>query len=97
MSAVVSVKALAPKQDYLVVLCDEVEQKDQLESGLYLPDDAQKVEVRRTGTVCFVGPDVKNAVVGEKVLFAAYAGTTIEIDGNEFDLMQDKYILAGIE
>jgi len=89
---------LRPKRNLIVVKPDPVEAKDVTEGGLHLPDEAQPVTLRRTGEVVVVGPEAKEerAKAGERVLFSAYAGTSILVDGEEFLLMNDEDVLAGL-
>lgn len=89
---------IRPKRNMIVVKADPVEVKTETEGGIALPDEAQPVAVKRTGTVVAVGPDVKaeRALLDERVLFSAWAGTTFEVDGEEFELMDDEKVLAGL-
>jgi chaperonin GroES len=73
-------------------------------SGIVLPDTAK--EKPQEGKVLAVGPgrilddgkresvDVK---VGDKVLYAKYAGTEFKIDENELLIVSQKDILAVVE
>ena len=90
------VNTLAPEQDMVLVKADPVEAKTETDSGIILPDEAQAVQVKRTGTVVAVGPDAKLGVIGTRYLFSAYAGTEIEVGGEVFDLMRDSSLLARI-
>jgi chaperonin GroES len=70
-------------------------------SGLIIPDTAK--EKPQEGTVLAVGPgkldeegkrlpmDVK---VGDKVLYAKYAGTEVKLDGEEHLIVKESDILA---
>lgn len=70
-------------------------------SGLVIPDTAK--EKPQEGTVLAVGPgrldeqgkrlpmDVK---VGDKVLYAKYAGTEVKIEGEEYLILKESDILA---
>lgn len=94
----IQTKILAPKQNFISVKADAVEVVTE-QGGLAIPDSAQAVAIKRKGTVVAVGPQVDpvNAIIGERVLFSAYAGTTIDVDGEELELMRDTDVLAGIE
>jgi chaperonin GroES len=73
-------------------------------SGLVIPDTAK--EKPQEGTIIAVGPgrtdddgeripmDVK---VGDKVLFAKYAGTEMKIDDEDLLILSEKDILAIVE
>jgi chaperonin GroES len=94
----IKVKTLVPKGNLLTLKADAVETKTITEGGIELPDDAKPVGIKRKGVVVLCGPDVdpNRAIVGERVLFSAHAGTTVEVDGEELELMTDDSILAGI-
>ena len=73
-------------------------------SGILLPDTAK--EKPQEGTIVAVGPgrvledgkreqmDVK---VGDKVLYAKYAGTEFKVDGDELLIVSQKDILAVVK
>jgi len=94
----IKVNACIPKQDFIVVLPDPVEVKDQSEGGLYLPDSAKDSGVKRTGRVIFCGPDVKRTKPNERIIFSAFAGagTQIELNGEVYEMMRDSAVLAEI-
>jgi chaperonin GroES len=70
-------------------------------SGLVIPDTAK--EKPQEGTILAVGPgridedgeripmDVK---VGDKVLYAKYAGTEVKLEGEEYMILKETDILA---
>ena len=76
----------------------------QTQGGIFIPDSAQ--EKPQKGEVVAVGPgktmdsgereplDVK---VGDKVLYAKYAGTDVKMDGVEYKILSVKDVLAVIE
>jgi len=78
--------------------------EEMTKSGIVLPDTAK--EKPQEGKVLAVGPgrilddgkresiDVK---VGDKVLYAKYAGTEFKIDENELLIVSQKDILAVVE
>lgn len=95
----IACKTLVPDQDFVLVKADEVEVKTQSEGGLHLPDDAQAVQVKRTGEVVAKGPEVpahRPFAVGDRILFSAYAGTEVEVDGVVYELMKASSVLAVI-
>jgi len=73
-------------------------------SGIVLPDTAK--EKPQEGEVLAVGPgkvldNGKRAVlevkVGQKVLFAKYAGTEVQIDDEEYLILRETDIMAIVE
>lgn len=98
-----SLAKVRPLRDKVVIKrIEEVEEKTP--GGIIIPDTAK--EKPQMGEVIAVGkgkilqdgkiipPDVK---VGDKVLFARYAGTEIKIDGQEYIIMSEDEILGIIE
>ncbi len=94
---------LKPLQDRVIVKPLPVEEKTK--GGIIIPDTAK--ERPQKGEVVAVGPgkwdesgqkritpDVK---VGDIVLFGKYAGTEVEIDGEEYLIMRESDIYAIIE
>ncbi|MEZ4669796.1 MAG: co-chaperone GroES [Anaerolineae bacterium] len=93
---------LRPLADRLIV--EAIEQEEVTSSGLYIPETAK--EKPQQGNVLAVGPgrtddsgkiikmDVK---VGDKVLFAKYAGTEVKLDGKKLLIMKEADILGVIE
>ncbi len=83
------------------VLIEPIEQEEVTASGLYIPETAK--EKPQQGNVLAVGEgrrdddgkriemDVK---VGDRVLFAKYAGTEVKIDGKKLLIMKESDILA---
>lgn len=73
-------------------------------SGIFLPDTAK--EKPQEGTVLAVGPGkvldsgkrvVSEIQVGQRVLFAKYAGTEIKQDGQEFLILRESDIMGIVE
>ncbi|MCB0070965.1 MAG: co-chaperone GroES [Caldilineaceae bacterium] len=93
---------LKPLGDRLVI--EPVEQEEQTASGIFLPETAK--EKPQQGKVVAAGPgsrkesgeridlDVK---VGDTVLYAKYAGTTIKLDGTEYLILKESDVLAIVE
>ena len=94
--------SIKPLGNRVVVL--PIEQEDVTASGLVLPDTAK--EKPQTGTVLAAGPgdrddngarialDVK---VGDKVLFAKYAGTELKLDGKKLLILRETDLLGIVE
>jgi chaperonin GroES len=83
------------------VVVKVLESEEKTKSGIVLPDTAK--EKPQKGTVLAVGPgrvldngqklplEVK---VGDKVLFAKYAGTEVKLDEEEYMVLKENDILA---
>ena len=89
--AKVNIKPLA---DRVIVKADAAE--EMTKSGLYIPDTAK--EKPQKGTVMAVGPGKKDEPTsvkeGDIVLYGKYAGTEINVDGEELLIMRESDILA---
>ena len=95
-------KKLRPLGDRVVI--KPTARDDMTKSGIVLPDTAK--EKPQEGTVLSAGPgkiledgkrepmDVK---VGDKVLYAKYAGTEFKIEGDDLLIVSQKDILAIVE
>jgi chaperonin GroES len=73
-------------------------------SGIVLPDTAK--EKPQEGEVLAVGPGkvldngkrvTPEVQVGQKVLFAKYAGTEVKMDGQEYLILRDSDIMGIVE
>ena len=83
------------------VVIKVLEGEERTKSGILIPDTAkekpQMGEVKAIGTGKLlengqrVALDVK---VGDKVLFAKYAGTEVKLDGEEYMVLKESDILA---
>ncbi len=103
MAAVELKVKVKPLADRVVVKRLE-EEEAKTPSGIIIPDTAK--EKPQKGVVVAVGPgridengkrvpmEVK---VGDKVLFAKYAGSEVKIEGEEYLIMREDDILAIIE
>ncbi len=83
------------------VLIKRMEAETTTKGGIVLPDTArekpQKGEVLAVGDGKLLDDGSRGGFtvsVGDKVLFASYAGTEIKIDGEELMLMDESDILA---
>jgi chaperonin GroES len=83
------------------VWVEPIEQEDMTASGIVLPETAK--EKPQEGKVLAVGPGVRNdkgerqpldVAVGDRVLFAKYAGTEIKQEGTKYLIMPESDILA---
>ncbi len=101
-TATASATKLRPLGDRVVI--QPTPREEMTKSGIVLPDTAK--EKPQEGSVIAVGPgafdndgkriaiDVK---VGDKVLYAKYAGTEFKVDGDELLIVSQKDIRAIVE
>lgn len=93
--ALTSSLSYQPRGDRIIVRRHE---RSAPEGGIMLPDSQQRP--LNAGTVIAVGPGVRNSVTGridriedlapgDTVEFLDYAGSTVEIDGEEYLCMRD--------
>ena len=90
---------IRPLQDR--VLVERIDEEGTTTGGIIIPDSAK--EKPQDGLVMAVGPgktldsgeitkpDVKK---GDRVLFSKYAGTDVNVDGNEHTILREDDILA---
>jgi chaperonin GroES len=93
---------IRPLHDLVVV--KRVEEKENMQGGLYIPDSAK--EKPQEGEVVAVGQgkrlengktvalDVK---AGDRILFGKYSGNEIKIDGEDLLIMREDEILGVLE
>jgi len=90
---------LRPLGNHIVV--EPLEQEEVTAGGIVIPQTAK--EKPQQGTVIAAGPgrmldngqrDPLSVKVGDKVLFAKYAGTTFKINGRELLVMTEDDVLA---
>ncbi|MCI0394679.1 MAG: co-chaperone GroES [Chloroflexi bacterium] len=93
---------LKPLGDRLVV--EPIEQEEMTASGLVLPETAK--EKPQQGNVLSVGPGRRDddgkriemdVAVGDRVLFAKYAGTEIKIESKKLLILKESDVLAILE
>jgi chaperonin GroES len=85
---------IKPLGDRVLVKQEETEEKTA--GGIFIPQTAQ--EKTQTGTVVEIGDDEEIKVkAGQKVMHDKYAGTTVNVDGEEHLLIRYDDILAIIE
>jgi chaperonin GroES len=86
------------------VLVKPIEKKDEIRSGLIIPDTAkekpQEGEIVAAGKGK-VGEDGKlipmDVKAGDKILYGKYSGTEIKVEGQEYLIMHQDDILGIIE
>jgi chaperonin GroES len=85
---------IKPLADRVVVQPQEAETKTA--SGLYIPDTAK--EKPQKGKIVAAGSGKKDEPMelkeGDMVLYGKYAGTEINIDGEEYLIMRQSDVLA---
>jgi chaperonin GroES len=93
---------LRPLGDRVVI--EPTPREEMTKSGIVLPDTAK--EKPQEGKVIAVGPgkiledgkrEAIDVTVGDKVLYAKYAGTEFKVDGEELLIVSQKDILAVVE
>lgn len=71
-------------------------QQDTTASGIYIPEDAK--EKKKRGTVVAVGTDKNGNTLplenGETVVYGGYSNEEIEVDGQDYVIIDYKDILA---
>ncbi len=93
---------LRPLGDRVVI--KPTPREEMTKSGIVLPDTAK--EKPQEGEILSVGPgktlddgkrESMDVSVGQKVLYAKYAGTEFKVDGDELLIVSQKDILAVVE
>jgi chaperonin GroES len=93
---------IRPLYDRLVV--KRVEQKEQMQGGLYIPDSAK--EKPQEGEVVAVGKGKRmedgkviplDVQPGDRILFGKYSGSDIKIDNEEYMIMREDEVLGILE
>ena len=101
-SATVSSKKLKPLGDRVVI--QPTPREEVTKSGILLPDSAK--EKPQEGTIIAAGPgkmledgkrEAMDVKVGDRVLYAKYAGTEFKVDGEDLLIVSQKDILAIVE
>jgi len=85
---------VTPLHDRVIIKAAPAEEKTA--GGIIIPDTAKEKPQR--GTVVAAGPGKKDEPVtvkiGDNVLYGKYAGTEIQVDGNEYLILRESDILA---
>ena len=101
-TATASTTKLRPLGDRVVI--QPTPREDMTKSGIVLPDTAK--EKPQEGEIIAVGPgrtlddgkrEAMDVQVGQKVLYAKYAGTEFKVEGDELLIVSQKDILAVVE
>src|SRR5690349_9596248 len=93
---------IRPLYDRIVV--KRIEQKEQMQGGLYIPDSAK--EKPQEGEVVAVGKGKRledgklvslEVQAGDRILFGKYSGSDIKMDNEEYLIMREDEVLGIIE
>src|SRR5947209_1211573 len=93
---------IRPLYDRIVV--KRVEQQEQMQGGLYIPDSAK--EKPQEGEVVAVGKGKRledgkvvslDVQPGDRILFGKYSGSDIKLDGEEYMIMREDEVLGILE
>jgi chaperonin GroES len=93
---------IRPLYDRIVV--KRIEQQEQLQGGLYIPDSAK--EKPQEGEVVAVGKGKRledgkviplDVQTGDRILFGKYSGSDIKLSGEEFLIMREDEVLGILE
>ena len=93
---------IRPLYDRLVV--KRIEQQEQMQGGLYIPDTAKEKPMEALVVAVGAGKVQENGSLrklevkaGDKVLFSKYSGSDIKIDGAEHLILREDDVLAVLE
>ena len=90
---------IRPLYDRIVV--KRIEEKEQMQGGLYIPDTAK--EKPQEGEVVAVGKGKRledgkvvalDVQVGDRILFGKYSGTETKLVGTEYMILREDDVLA---
>jgi chaperonin GroES len=93
---------IRPLYDRIVV--KRIEQQEQLQGGLYIPDSAK--EKPQEGEVVAVGKGKRledgrvvplDVQVSDRILFGKYSGSDIKLDGEEYLIMREDEVLGIVD
>jgi len=93
---------IRPLYDRIVVR--RIEQQEQMQGGLYIPDSAK--EKPQEGEVVAVGKGKRledgkvvalDVQAGDRILFGKYSGNDIKLDGEELLIMREDEVLGILE
>jgi len=83
------------------VVVKQIEAQEKTASGLYLPDSAKKKpqegEVVAVGNGRTLDSGERNTLtvkVGDRVLFSKYGGNEVNVDGDEFTILDEDQVYA---
>ena len=90
---------LVPLGDKIVL--KQLEAEETTKSGIVLPGQAKEKPQEAEGIAVGPGGDGKEVTmqvaVGDKVIYSKYAGTDVELDGEEYIIVKQNDILAVVK
>ncbi|GAB7024348.1 co-chaperone GroES [Salidesulfovibrio brasiliensis] len=85
--------ALKPLHDRVIIR--RLPEEEKTSGGIIIPDAAK--EKPMGGEVVAAGPECKTIEAGQTVLFAKYAGTEFNAEGEDVLIMREDDIIAVVE
>jgi chaperonin GroES len=93
---------IQPLYDRIVV--KRMEEKQQMQGGLHIPDSAQEKPQEAAVTAVGKGKRLEDGTivpldvkVGDRVLLGKYAGNEIKLDGQDFLIIREDEVLGVLE
>lgn len=95
----IGLKLFSPLDDRVLVQPEKAAEKTP--GGLYIPDTVQERPLE--GKIVSVGPGHRNkkgrlrpldVKLGDRIMYSAHAGSSVDLDGQEFLLLREEEILA---
>lgn len=79
------------------VLIKPVKEEEKTAGGIYIPETAK--EKKKQGVVVDMGDELKDFPIkkGDVILYAGYSSEELEIDGEEYIILDSKDIIAKME
>jgi len=74
------------------ILMSAIEDDSKTETGIIIPDNAKNRPFK--ALVWATGPHVEEVCVGDTVVFGAYTGTGITLEGKEYIIIEEDSILG---
>lgn len=84
---------LTPLADRVIATREEA--TNRTASGLYLPDSAKEKAV--VAVVEAVGPDVKNLIKGDRIVYKEYSTTEIKVADKDYLIIKEEDVLAKVK
>lgn len=83
---------LKPLSDRIIV--ERIEAESKTAGGIIIPDTAK--EKPAEGKLVAIGKDVKDLVVGDRILFAKFSGSEVKVEYKSFLIMKEADVLGVI-
>lgn len=85
---------LKPLHDYVILKSEKAQKETKTASGIILKEEKN---VPSYATIESIGPDCKAAItIGDRVVYKQYSGTNVELDDEEYIIVENDDILAVI-